>query len=152
MFALIYSIALYTSLARSSMRAHRWPGFDTPKSNKIKQRSSHTVMEIHGCETLKAHNFLTAADTLVKLYIFSLGSLRSFIWAHGRSIANRCKVPRSSPRGLKQFRIMQWRSVGRCISNLVELRWKMTVLAIFRLLSQKLPWHDLDLNFDLRSS
>ena len=33
-FLYIYSIALYTSLARSSMYAHRWPGFNIPPPPK----------------------------------------------------------------------------------------------------------------------
>ena len=165
LLALIHSIALYTSPARSSMRAHRWPGFHTPKNNKKTKiiDLSHSVTEIpaliiykpiiKGCKTLKAHNSLTAADTLAKLYTFSLGSSRSFIWAHGRRpIKYRYKVLSLSPRGTKNFRVMQRRSVGRCISSLVELRRKMTVLVIFWLTGQTWPWHDLDLDFDLQSS
>ena len=57
---------------------------------------------LKGCKTLKAHNSSTAADTLVKLYLFSLGSSRPFIWAHNRrSTSDRHKVPLLSPRGLK---------------------------------------------------
>ena len=56
--AWIYSIALYTSLARSSMRAHRWPGFDTPQK-RLKQTKifdlSHTVREIHSLKVYGPH-------------------------------------------------------------------------------------------------
>ena len=68
-------------------------------------RTSNAGAILKCSKTLKAHNSLTAADTLVKLYTFSVDSLRSFIWAYSRrSIASRYKVPSLLPRGPKRFR------------------------------------------------
>ena len=137
--------------ARTSMT---WLQHPQKQSNKTKIIDlSHTVTGIHAltvyrshvkdCKTLKAHNSSTAADTLVKLPHFRSAPSRSFIWAQlRRSISYRYKVPSLSPWGTKNFRVMQRKYEGRCISSLVELRWKMTVLVIFRLLGQTWPWHD----------
>ena len=165
LLALIHSIALYTSPARSSMRAHRWPGFDTPKSNKKTKiiDLSHSVTEIpalivykpiiKGCKTFNGSQLLNACRYLGRTTHIFARLVEIFHLSPWSSLYRQpLQNPLLSPRGIKNFRVMQRRSVGRCISNLVELRWKMTVLAIFRLLTQTWPWHDLDLDFDLQSS